>query len=43
MPSRHKLKRKKARAIAWGKEVIAKRKRRKAKAVRLAKDEDSAK
>lgn len=35
MPSRHKLGRKRARAIAWQKELVAKRKRRKAKAKRM--------
>ena len=39
MPSRHKLKRKKARAVAWAKELKAKRVRRRSKAVRLAKQE----
>lgn len=36
MPSRHKLGRKRANAIAWKKELVAKRKRRKAKAIRLS-------
>ena len=43
MPHRTMKKRKKARAIAAAKELIAKRKRRRAKAIRLAKKEAEAK
>ena len=43
MPSRHKLGRKRAQAINWQKELVAKRKRRRAKALRLSKKEEETK